>query len=258
MTILTFPDHGRHGQVHLMAGAVISGGEPPYTLLSCSMSIDGYLDDAAEERLLLSNHADFDRVDAVRAQCDAILVGAHTVRRDNPRLLVRSHARQGERVARGLPPSPVKVTVTGRGDLDPSAQFFVAGDVEKLIYCASSALARVRERLGRMATVVDAGEPVDLRRLMSDLRARGVSRLMIEGGGMIHTQFLTAGLADELQLVIAPFFVGDSRAPRFVRDGGFPWGPDRRAALAEVRQMGDVVLLRYALSDRFGTGFGEV
>ena len=48
----------------------------PYTLLSCGMSIDGYLDGATPRRLLLSNDADFDRVDAVRAACDAILVGA--------------------------------------------------------------------------------------------------------------------------------------------------------------------------------------
>ena len=55
----------------------------PYTLLSCSMSIDGYIGNGAS-RLLLSNEADFDRVDAVRASCDAILVGAATVRIDNP------------------------------------------------------------------------------------------------------------------------------------------------------------------------------
>jgi 5-amino-6-(5-phosphoribosylamino)uracil reductase len=76
---------------------------------------------------------------------------------------------------------------------------------------------------------------------------------MVEGGGTMHTQFLTADLADELHLVVAPFFVGDSRARRFVSDGHFPWHPDRRATLAEVRQIGDVVLLRYALSARFGT-----
>jgi 5-amino-6-(5-phosphoribosylamino)uracil reductase len=242
MTILTSPERGRRRPVPV---------DRPYTLLSCSMSIDGYLDDATEERLLLSNRADFDRIDEVRAQCDAILVGAHTVRRDNPRLLVRSGARRRDRVSRGLPPSPIKVTVTGGGELDPAAAFFAAGEVEKLVYCASPAVAGARRRLGRVATVVDAGEPVDLRRLTADLRARGVDRLMVEGGGTMHTQFLTAGLADELQLVIAPFFVGDSRAPRFVHDGGFPWGPDRRATLAEVRQLGDVVLLRYALSDRF-------
>jgi 5-amino-6-(5-phosphoribosylamino)uracil reductase len=74
---------------------------------------------------------------------------------------------------------------------------------------------------------------------------------MVEGGGTVHTQFLTADLVDELQLVVAPFFVGDSRATRFVSDGRFPWHPGRRAELAEVRQIGDVVLLRYALSPRF-------
>jgi 5-amino-6-(5-phosphoribosylamino)uracil reductase len=225
----------------------------PYVLLSCGMSMDGYVDTASEKRLLLSNDADFDRVDAVRADCDAILVGAETVRQDNPRLLVRSAARRQERVDRGLAPTPIKVTVTSRGDLDPAAMFFAAGDVDKLVYCASSTPDDARKRLGEVATVVDGGEPVDLRRLTSDLHERGVRRLMVEGGGTILTQFLTAGLVDELHLVIAPFFVGDCRAPRFVGDGSFPWGPEHRAVLAEVRQIGDVVLLRYALSDRCDT-----
>jgi 5-amino-6-(5-phosphoribosylamino)uracil reductase len=223
----------------------------PYTLLSCSVSIDGYLDGATEKRLLLSNDADLDRVDAVRATCDAILVGATTVRKDNPRLLVRAQQRRDRRVACGLQPSPIKVTVTGRGQLDTCAKFFTAGDTEKLVYCASAAVAEARERLGSVATVVDGGEPVDMRRLSEDLYARGVQRLMVEGGGMMHTQFLTADLADELQLVVAPFFVGDSAARRFVSDGRFPWHPERRARLAEVRRIDDVVLLRYALSARF-------
>jgi riboflavin-specific deaminase-like protein len=218
------------------------------------MSIDGYIQDASDTRLLLSNDADFDRVDAVRAGCDAILVGANTIRQDNPRLLVRSAARRDDRVARGLPPSPAKVTVTVRGDLDPAAAFFTAGTVTKLVYCASPVLDKARGRLAGAATVVDAGDPVDLARVLADLTARGIGRLMVEGGSGIHTRFLTAGLADEAHLVVAPFFVGDSRAPRFVGDGAFPWHSGHRATLAEVRQIGDVVLLRYALSDRYGTG----
>jgi 5-amino-6-(5-phosphoribosylamino)uracil reductase len=87
--------------------------------------------------------------------------------------------------------------------------------------------------------------------LSTDLAARGVERLMVEGGAKVHTQFLTEDLVDELQLVVAPVFVGDSHAPRFVRDGAFPWNPGRRARLVDVRQIGDVVLLRYALSSRF-------
>lgn len=218
------------------------------------MSIDGYLSGPTEERLLLSSPADFDRVDEVRAASDAILVGAMTVRRDNPRLLVRSAERRAARVACGRPPSPMKVTVTGGGQLDPSAAFFTAGDGEKLVYCASSVLDDTLARLSSVATVIDGGQPVDLERLAKDLHSRGVGQLMVEGGGLMHTQFLTAGLADELHLVVAPFFVGDSRARRFVSDGEFPWNPRRRAELVEVRQLGDVALLRYALTDRFGLG----
>ncbi len=225
----------------------------PYILLSCGMSIDGYLGSAAPRRLELSNSADFDRVDAVRASCDAILVGANTVRTDNPRLLVRSQGRREERAARGLPPSPIKVTVTERVQLDPCADFFTTGDAEKLVYCASPGVGDARSRLGNVATVVDGGRRVQMRRLSEDLGARGIQRLMVEGGGTVHTQFLTDDLADELQLVVAPFFVGDSRATRFVGDGRFPWNPGRRATLAGVRQIGDVVLLRYALSPRFHT-----
>jgi 5-amino-6-(5-phosphoribosylamino)uracil reductase len=226
-------------------------GERPYTVLSCSMSIDGYIDDAAEERLLLSDDADFDRVDAVRASCDAILVGAATVRKDDPRLLVRSPARRAERVGRGLPASPKKVTVTCRAKLDPAARFFNAGDADRVVYCASGTVDQARDQLEAVATVVDGGQPVYMAWLSRDLRARGVDRLMVEGGGMVHTQFLAAGLADELQLTIAPFFVGDANAPRFVEDGRFPWRPDHRARLAEVRPVGDMVLLRYALSPQF-------
>ena len=222
----------------------------PYTLLSCSVSLDGYLGDQTP-RLALSNEADFDRVDEVRASCDAIMVGAVTVRTDNPRLLVRSHSRREQRAARGLAPSPMKITVTSRGDLDAGSNFFTAGDAEKLVYTSRARVADARARLGPVATVVDAGRRVRMRRLCEDLAGRGVGRLMVEGGGVVHTQFLADDLVDELQLVVAPFFVGDSSAPRFVRDGRFPWNAGRRATLAEVRQLGDVVLLRYALSPRF-------
>lgn len=215
------------------------------------MSLDGYLDSATDERLLLSNDADFERVHGVRASCDAILVGAATVRNDNPRLVVDAKARRDERVARGLPPSPMKVTVTGLAKLDPCANFFTTGDAEKLVYCATATVAEARDRMGSVASVIDGGQPVTMARLSEDLYARGVQRLMVEGGGMVHTQFLTADLADELQLVVAPLFVGDSRARRFVDDGQFPWNPDRRASLVEARSIGDVVLLRYALSPRF-------
>jgi 5-amino-6-(5-phosphoribosylamino)uracil reductase len=214
------------------------------------MSLDGYLDSARPPRVALSNAADFDRVDEVRAQSDAILVGARTLRRDNPRLLVRSEERRLRRMLDGRPPSPWKVTLTASGDLDPLSAFFTAGDAPRLVYCPRAQSNGLRKHLGDLATVIPLGDEVRMIDLVDDLADRGVTRLMVEGGGTVLTEFLASGLADELQLAIAPFFVGDSRAPRLVGDGAFPWTADRRATLAETRQLGNIVVLRYALSAR--------
>jgi 5-amino-6-(5-phosphoribosylamino)uracil reductase len=216
------------------------------------MSLDGYLDDSSEQRLVLSSPADLDRVDSLRAASDAILVGAATVRSDDPRLLVRSETRREQRRQGGLPPTPMKVTVTALAKLDPGAAFFTAGDAERLVYCTSDTVAGAREALGGLATVVDAGRPVEMSRVAGDLACRGVGRLLVEGGASVLSQFLAADLADELQVAVAPFLVGDSRARRFLVDGCYPWTARRRARLVETRVLDDVVLLRYALSDRVG------
>jgi len=217
------------------------------------MSVDGYIDDTGPARLILSSEIDADRVDEVRAGCDAILVGARTVRRDNPRLLVRSPERRIRRVARGAPENPVKVTITATGNLDPAARFFT-GNAARLVYCARPALATLRERLSGLAEVIDAGDAPSSALLAHDLAERGLARVLLEGGGDLATQFLAAGLADELHLVIAPFFVGDPAAPRFALPVHYPHGPDHRMQLAEVRQLGDVVLLRYLLETRHPAG----
>ncbi|MFF3442099.1 RibD family protein [Streptosporangium sp. NPDC002721] len=217
--------------------------ERPYVLLSVAMSIDGYIDDTTPDRLLLSNAEDFDRVDEVRAGCDAILIGANTIRRDNPRLLVNSEERRIERERRGLPPYPAKVTITS-GGLDSRFKFFHTGG-EKLVYSSTGAVEKIREELGDLATVIDVGDPVSLSTMLVDMGSRGIRRLMIEGGGTIHTQFLTQGLADEIHLAIAPFFVGDSNAPKFVHDGVFPQDATHRMDVAEVKKIGDIVLVRY-------------
>jgi 5-amino-6-(5-phosphoribosylamino)uracil reductase len=222
--------------------------ERPYVLLSCAMSIDGYIDDASGERLQLSGEADLDQVDEARASSDAILVGAGTVRADNPRLLVRSAKRRAARIDRGLPPDPLRVVLSTAGDLDPGASVFTAGDARTVVYVASGAAAAARARLAGIAEVAGAGDPVELCGVLADLTARGVARLMVEGGRSVLTQFLRLGLADELRLAVAPFFVGTSAAPRFVGDGGFPWDAGHPARLVNISQVGEMAVLRYALT----------
>jgi 5-amino-6-(5-phosphoribosylamino)uracil reductase len=213
-------------------------------LLSAAMSADGYIDDAGGPGLELSDAADWDRVDELRATSDAIMVGAGTIRADDPRLLVRSPLRQQRRVAAGLPAQPRRVTVTGTGDLDRQARFFGAGPVPPLVYAPETVAAQVSDALSGAAVVV--ATPVvsgraDLDWLLADLAGRGVRRLMVEGGATVLGAFLAARLADEFLLAIAPLFVADPRAPRLLA-GRAPAG---RMRLAGVSEAGDMAVLRY-------------
>ncbi len=217
----------------------------PYVVLSCATSADGYLDDARPQRLILSGPADLDRVDEVRAGCDAILVGAGTVRQDDPRLLVRDPRRRARRAARGLPEHPARVTLTATGDLDPRARFFAPG-ADRLVYCATGALRQARTRIGDRAVIIDAGDPLTLDLVLSDLAERSVARLLVEGGARVLAEFLARDLPDELHLAIAPFFVADPAAPRFDPEPG-PDGPENPMTLAGVRRLEGVAVLRYLL-----------
>ncbi len=223
----------------------------PYVLLSAAVSIDGHLDTRpGEDRLLLSNKEDFERVDSVRASVDAILVGAGTLRADNPRLLVNSAERRASRVAAGQPEYPLKVTITGTGNLDPGWKFWHHGGDKLVLAVGHEATAKARANLGDLATVqsvpTEAVWPATLDILGDEYAVR---RLMVEGGGTVHTQLLEAALADELQLVIAPLLVGQPDAVRMLGPASYPGGPAARLRLLEARQIGDVVLLRYAPKD---------
>jgi riboflavin-specific deaminase-like protein len=196
----------------------------PYVLLSVAQSIDGYIDDTSPKRLLLSSPEDLDRVDEVRAGCDAIMIGATTLRRDNPQLRVKSAER---RAARGLPEELLRVIVTRGGKLSPDLRIW-GSDGRKIVYCPDSVADDLRAAIGDLVVIAPLGVQVDFAAMLDDLGTHGVGRLMVEGGEQVHTQFLQADLADEVHVTIGGFFVGDQTAPRFVSPGvGLPQSPKR-------------------------------
>lgn len=217
------------------------------------MSVDGRIDDTSPERLRLSNEEDFAEIDELRAGCDAILVGAGTLRADDPRLLVRSQKLRERRLDQGRTENLLKAVVTRKGHIDPGARLFSTGDAGAVVYTGGRGVEVARERLeGRPETdppaeVVDAGDPLEVERILADLAERGVQRLLVEGGGHIHTTFLTSGLVDELRLAVAPFFIGEASAPRFLMAGVYPFTPESPMRLVEARALGDVAILRYCL-----------
>ena len=229
------------------------------------MSVDGRIDDTGPERLILSGPEDLDRVDELRAGVDAIVVGANTVRRDNPRLLVRSPRLRAARMAAGRPGQPLRVTVTATGDLDPAARFFAPPEppgartppgpasartpraARPLVYCARPAVPAAGARLGDRADVIDAGDPPSVSFMLADLAERSAARVLVEGGSVLLRDVLAHGLADELHLAVAPFFVGEAAAPPFALPAPYPADREDPMTLAGVQRLGGVVALRYLL-----------
>lgn len=214
----------------------------PHVLLSVAASIDGYIDDSSPSRLMLSNDADFDRVDQVRAEADAIMIGAGTMRTDNPRLIVKSGPRRKARVASGQPEHPLKIAVTATGNLDRSLNWFHHGG-DRIVYTTDATSPGLERRLDGLAEVVSTGPRLDFGAILDNLGQRGVARLLVEGGETVHTSILSQGLADEIHLALAPLLVGSG--PRFLAATTYPWPTSRRMQLESVEKIGDIALIRY-------------
>ncbi len=196
--------------------------------ISVAISLDGYIDDRSSQRLVLSSPEDLAEMRLAREESDAILVGAETVRRDNPSLRSGSAAR---------------VTVTASGDFDPSLNFF-DGSARTIVLTARDRVEKLRTRFGSHAEIIgiESFEPSSIIAALTDC---GVRSLFVEGGTRILTAFLASGTFDRLRLAIAPFFVGDAGAPRLVNAASFLNDARHRLALARVRALGDMAVLDY-------------
>ena len=212
-------------------------------IVSAAVSSDGYLDDCTPRRLVLSCAEDWAEVHRLRAWCDAILVGAETVRRDNPSLVIRDAGLRTWREWLGMKPDLTKVTVTAGGSLDAGARFFTEGPgAEKIVVTVPAVRRGLEERLPSGVRVV-ALEEITAGGILDALEGFGVRSLMVEGGARTIGMFLDAGVVDSLRLAVSPATVGDTRAPRFPEFGRLPF--EGRAAKV-VRRVGDMEVYEYA------------
>ncbi|MGH8325263.1 MAG: RibD family protein [Steroidobacteraceae bacterium] len=217
-------------------------------VVSVAMSLDGFIDDSGPQRLVLSSPEDFDAVYRLRAQSDVILVGGGTVRADNPSLATRRDKDFALRRQRGVPPHPLKATITRTGDLPSDAKFFSEGNGQKLVFCGAHADSRLEGRLGPRATVVRfPDDEVRAGSIIQDLDARGASQVMIEGGARTIALFLQAGMVDVVRLAIAPVTCGASGRVRFLGDSHVQWTDRWRARLSRVEALGDTAVVWYEL-----------
>ena len=202
----------------------------PHVLINTAMTADGKIDTFRREGAPVSSRADLERVDRLRAASDAVMVGGHTLLREDPRLTVKSAVLRAQRLERGLSENPTKVGIVSRV-LDPAAGPTIMSDGKFLNYgparvviftteqTTSDQIARLRER---NAEVFVLGEQrVDLRAALRRLREIGIKRLMVEGGGTLNAELLRLGLVDEIHLYIAPLIFGGATAPTVADGVGF-------------------------------------
>lgn len=225
----------------------------PYIHMNVAMTADGKIDTFERRGATISSARDKARVDRLRAESDAVLVGGHTLLDENPKLTVKSAQLRAEREARGLPPNPAKVGVVTRADLAPGSDFLTAGPSRLVIFTTQSTSRKQLEFLRARGVDVYVHETkrVDLPAALSVLKETGIERLMVEGGATLNFELLRLGLVDELTVYVAPVIFGGETAPTLAAGPGMARGAaiPLRLMAAESWEDGGV-LLKYKIPGR--------
>ncbi len=177
--------------------------ERPITIAHLGQSLDGFIATPSGDSSFVTGPENILHLHRLRALCDAVVVGAGTIRADNPRLTTRLVAGS----------NPARVILDPACRLSPVLSVFSDQQAETLRVCAAGkAVAHGPLAVGERRLEVAAGEAgLDLSELMRALRARGYQRVLVEGGGVTVSSFLQAGLIDRLHIAVAPVLIGDGR-----------------------------------------------
>lgn len=229
----------------------------PFVLINTAVSADGKIDTIARNGAPVSSASDLERVDRLRAESDAVMVGGHTLLREDPRLTVKSPTLRAKRLERGLSENPMKVgIVTKIADpkdgptIKDDGKFLSTGPARIVLFTTQqTATAQIARLRAHGAEVYVIGERrVDLAEALLTLRKLGVERLMVEGGGTLNAQLLQSRLVDEIHLYIAPLIFGGASAPTLADGPGFAREEAVELELRGVEQTRDGgIVVQYAV-----------
>jgi 2,5-diamino-6-(ribosylamino)-4(3H)-pyrimidinone 5'-phosphate reductase len=220
--------------------------ERPFVYINMAMTADGKITSAAREYPKFTSAHDKKTMDRLRAEADAVLVGAGTLRADDPPLNVRDAEMREYRRSLGKPEDLARVAVTSSLDLDPGLRFFREGSGSRIVATVEDAPEERSRPLTAVAEVWRVGRGrVDLAELLARLRARGVERLLVEGGGELNWELVEQDLLDELYVTIAPCLLGGREAPTLLEGTGLAMGARVSLRLAAFDRHGDELYCRF-------------
>jgi 2,5-diamino-6-(ribosylamino)-4(3H)-pyrimidinone 5'-phosphate reductase len=222
----------------------------PFVFINIAMTADGKIDTFERKGSAISSARDKERVDRLRAEADAIMVGGKTLLDEDPKLTVKSELLREERVARGLAANPIKVGVVTEARLNPDSKFLNEGPASIVIFTTRwTSKHHISQLKSRGVDVyVDESEKVNLPRALETLKEIGVERLMVEGGATLNFELLRLGLVDEVTAYIAPMIFGGANAPTMAAGSGLERGEAIPLKLIDVEHWEDGgILLKYRL-----------
>jgi 2,5-diamino-6-(ribosylamino)-4(3H)-pyrimidinone 5'-phosphate reductase len=223
----------------------------PRILTNFAVSLDGKINPAPGKRkgafAMSRGKEDFRRMRTLRAEADAILIGAANLRADDPGLTLAPDERE-RRLAAGRP-EPARIVITRRGEnIRTDAKIFdrSIGGSAYVIHTAIMT-AETRAALGRVATLVELGtDVVPIDALLAWLHdSLGAETVLCEGGGVLVADLFAARAVDELYLTVVPRILGGADAPTMAGGAGFDPEQIPDGRLASLERVGDELYLRY-------------
>ncbi|MBV6449482.1 MAG: 2,5-diamino-6-ribosylamino-4(3H)-pyrimidinone 5'-phosphate reductase [Anaerolineales bacterium] len=222
----------------------------PFVFINVAMTADGKIDTVARKGAAISSARDKERVDQLRAEADAVMVGGRTLLDEDPKLTVKSEALRAERVARGLAENPMKVGVVSEANLESHSKFLRDGAARVVIFTTNRTSKDKLDLLRSLGVevFVHTSARVDLTQMLQTLAELGVKRLMVEGGATLNFELLRLGLVDEVYAFVAPLIFGGESAPTLAAGEGVERSAAVQLKLIDVEKWDDGgVLLKYSI-----------
>ncbi len=216
-----------------------------HVAVNAAVSVDGKLASREREQLAISGPADFDRVDQLRGNVDAIMVGVGTVLADDPSLTVDKSGSEHDSQAGSNPDQLIRVIADSQARTPPDAR--VLDDAAPTVVLVSEAVPteHVDALQAAGADIIEAGgNRVDLAAAFETLEERGVASLLVEGGGELIFSLFEADLVDELSVFVGSLLIGGRDAPTLADGQGFTEAYPE-LTLETVTRIDDGVLLEY-------------
>ena len=223
----------------------------PHVFINVAMTADGKIDTVKRKGATISSIADKARVDRLRSESDAVLVGGRTLVTEDPKLTVKSAQLRVRRKARGLEENPIKVGVVSKADMRLDGDFMSTGPARKYVYTTrrtSKKQVTQLEKAGAKVFVL-SDAVIDLRRVMKSLHEQGIQRLMVEGGGTLIAELFRQDLVDEVFIYIAAHIFGGASAPTLADGPGFlqKYAPHLRLESVEKFDEEGGILIHYVV-----------